>query len=443
MKVKQLKNYSKYFGLIILIIAHFFGESLANLAIVVSSIYAFYYFIFKKEVDLFVLFLLLFPSICLVEINQNTNSLTRLLLANFHNVFIIGPLALSVKLALALAVPFKLLFYSTKRIYEYVLLFLWIILVLFSIYGLFLGISIGNENPAGLTVGFRIALSIGVLLMPKIIKDKNQFYSSINKIIVVSIIFMIIGLMNGHWFFVVFGFIPYFWSQNKSMLLRGLFITSIPFLLTLETTFTILGAIVLSFVFYILIKYKKYTLNFITNKFSISIIILLPLFFTFYVLNLPSNNSNYDFSSIGGLIEFKILGDRKPIWDASFKQIINSSFFVVPAGASLLVYFDYINTWTNWEPGAHNIFLETGRQIGTYGMLLISVLTSFSLLKGSKFHETKDLIFYYSIISVYIAYGITGNSLIYDGVGFLFWLIFSQFYRLNSIKNDTNKLGLE
>ena len=89
MKVKQLKNYSKYFGLIILIIAHFFGESLANLAIVVSSIYAFYYFIFKKEVDLFVLFLLLFPSICLGEINQDTNSLTRLVLANFHNVFII------------------------------------------------------------------------------------------------------------------------------------------------------------------------------------------------------------------------------------------------------------------------------------------------------------------------------------------------------------------
>jgi hypothetical protein len=36
-------------------------------------------------------------------------------------------------------------------------------------------------------------------------------------------------------------------------------------------------------------------------------------------------------------------------------------------------------------------------------------------------------------IAVYMVFGLTGNSLIYDGVGFLFWLIFSQLIKSSKL----------
>lgn len=427
----------KYGGLYFLILLHLCGGIIANLAIIISSCYAFFYFCFKKEVDLYVVFLLLYTNICMGQNSdaENISNINVGIYAFFKNVLIIGPIALSTKFAFALAVPVRALlnFAKTK---PYWLFGVWSLTVLFSIIGLFLSFFSGAENKAGLTVGFRIALTMGVVLLPQLVSSKEEFLRQFDKIFILSAVSLSLGLMNAHWLFITFGFLPYLWFRFKSFPLKIVILLCLGrTLIGLETTITIIAMIVISFIFLIFTKVNIFTKK--KLKYVGPFFILIPVFITIYVVLMPVDKIGYDFTSIMGYVKFKLIGDRKPIWDASFLQINNQNFFVAPAGSSLEVYFDYIDKWTEWSEGSHNIFLEIGRQTNGFSMFFFTGLIFKIMYSAYKNLSDKiDCYILLSFTSVYLAFGLSGQHIVYDGVGFMFWLFIAQLSKFKIRKNE-------
>ncbi len=413
-----------------LIIAHFLGSFIGNLAIVVSSLWAFAYFSFKKELDLYVIFLFLVPSIVLAPYGDDAQGFLGKYLRNFHNVLFIGPLALSVNLFLAFAVPVRL-FLNSVKIRFYGLAFLWLTVVLLAIGGLYIAFSSEQTSKSGLTIGIRIALSVGVLLLPLSIKDKTEYYKSLDMIVFISMILFITGLMNGYWGFIIVGFIPYYIKRCKPKIIAFFpIVYAVKLLVTFDSTITIIGTITVSLLFYFFIVKSSLLRSLFQRKYFQFTLIIIPILLTVYTLQLESKKK-YDFDTVSGLVHFKLVGDRKPLWDASYKQIVTSSFILVPAGRPLIVYIDWSNKWLQWENGAHNIFLEMGNQIGLICTIFLFTIIIFMLIKsGRVVQERDDLILYYCFLTVYLIFGLTGQALIYDGAGFFYWLLLGQFFRV-------------
>ncbi|WP_433833720.1 O-antigen ligase family protein [Flavobacterium anhuiense] len=427
----------KYGMLYVLIFLHLFGGVIADFAIIVSSFYAFFYFSLKKEIDLYVVFLLLYTNICMGQNSdaENVSNINVGIYALFKNVLIIGPIALSTKFAFALAVPVRALlnFAKTK---PYWLVGIWFLTVLFSIIGLFISFFSGAENKAGLTVGFRIVLTMGVVLLPQLVSSKERFLKQFDKIFILSAVSLSLGLMNAHWLFITFGFLPYLWFRFKSFPLKFVLLLCLGrTLIGLETTITIVAMIVLSFIFLIFAKvdiFNKKKLKYLGPLF-----ILIPILITIYVVRMPVDKLGYDFTSVMGYVKFKLIGDRKPIWDASFLQISSQNFFIAPAGSSLEVYFDYIDKWTEWSEGSHNIFLEIGRQTSYFSMLFYAGLIYKTMYYAYKNLTDKvDCYILLSFTSIYLAFGLSGQHIVYDGVGFMFWLFIAQFSKIKIRKNE-------
>ncbi|MFL9831933.1 hypothetical protein ABS764_13860 [Flavobacterium sp. ST-87] len=432
-----LADLKKYSVLYFLIVLHLCGGIIANFAIIVSSCYAFYYFCFKKEVDLYVVFLLLYTGICMGQNSEaeNVSNINVGLYTLFKNVLIIGPIALSTKFAFALATPVRALL-NLGKTKSYWMLALWYLVILFSIIGLFVSFFSGQENKAGLTIGFRIALTMGVVLIPQLVSSKEEFLKQFDKIFILSAISLSLGLMNAHWLFITFGFLPYLWFRYKSISLKVVILLCLGrTLIGLEATITIIAMILLSFIFLFFTKFKIFNQK--NLKYLGLIFVLVPILITIYVVLLPVDKLGYDFTSIMGYVKFKLIGDRKPIWDASFLQIITQNFFIAPAGSSLEVYFDYIDKWREWSEGSHNIFLEIGRQINGFSMLFFTVLISKTLYTSYKVLSNKiECFIILSFTSIYLAFGLSGQHLVYDGVGFMYWLLIAQFAQFNSKKNE-------
>lgn len=430
----DLKKHGVFYVLIIL---HLLGGIIADFAIIVSSCYAFYYFCFKKEVDMYVVFLLLYTNICMGQNfeAENVSTINVGLYALFKNVLIVGPIALSTKFAFALATPVRALlnFGKTK---PYWLLVLWYLAVLFSIIGLFLSFLSGEENKSGLTVGFRIALTMGIVLIPQLVSSKEEFLRQFDKIFILSAVTLSLGLMNAHWLFITFGFLPYLWFRFKSLPLKAVIVLCLlRIFVGLETTITIVLMVVISLIFLILVRFKIFNQK--NLKYLGTLFIFLPILITIYVVLLPIDKIGYDFTSIMGYVKFKLIGDRKPIWDASFLQMTTQNFFIVPAGSSLDVYFDYIDKWTEWPEGSHNIFLETGRQVGSFCMYVFTFMICKTLYSAYKNLSNKtECYIILSFTSIYLTFGLSGQSIVYDGVGFVYWLLIAQFAKFNSKNNE-------
>lgn len=425
-----------------LILLHFVGGITSNLAILVTSLWIFFYIVFKREWDIYFIFLLIIPTIVFTKgINLSDSQADTTFFHNFKNVWIIGPFALSSSFAMALAIPIRLIIDFGRSNFKFLTIILFINLIL-AICGLALAVYSGEQNPSGLTVGFRIVLAIGAILITKAVIDKDVFLKSLDKIILISFLLLVFGFIQAHWFFVAFGFAPYFFHRIKPRILALLpLIFSINILYNLSSTITILAILFVSIVFYLAINYNRYLRRGLANKSIIAFIIIIPLLVTIYTLSLHKSVI-YDKTTFKGYIEFKLLADRKPVWDASWKDIWSSSFLVKPAGSHLKVYLDYIKTWEDWTAGSHNIFLEFGRQIGAFSMISLSILLIVFIYRTGKCLIFKnDALIFYCFLSVYLVFGLTGQSLIYDGVGALFWLLFGQFYQvLNSeMKEDHEK----
>lgn len=414
-----------------LLILHFIGGNIANLSILITSLWIFYYIIFVRNLDLYLIFLLLIPTIVFSEQNSLdsfSNNIT--LFSGFKNVWIIGPFALSSAFMMVLAVPFRCIIELRKTTPKF-LTILWLINILMAFGGLIIALFLKTENPSGLTVGFRIALTIGTLLITKTVTDKKTFFESFDKIILVSFLLLILGLLSAHWVFIVFGFIPYFWHRIKPKIFSLVpLVFSFNIFYNLNNTITILGILFVSILSYCIINWSKIMRKLLLNRKFILLIITIPIVITIFTLSLKKSGV-YDTSTIKGYAEFKLLGDRKPIWDASWDDIWSSPFFIKPAGGKLIVYFDFLNEWQEWTPGSHNIFLEIGRQISAFSMISFIIIILVSLYRLGKYIESKnDLIVFYCFLSVYLVFGLTGQSLIYNGVGALFWLLLGQFYQV-------------
>jgi hypothetical protein len=420
----DLKKYGIFYFLILL---HFVGGSVTNMVVILSSLYSFFYFSTRKSIDLYTIFLLLFTNIALGngadEFSSNVSFISF-----FNNVVIIGPLAVSVKLFLVFSIPFRL-YLLNKNLKINFYFIAWCFIVLFSFLGLIYSYVYGAENKSGLTVGFRISLLFGVFFINFSNIDKIDFYNKLNKIFKFSLIIMSLGIVTGHWVFIMVGFIPFAWINLKSYFFKLLILFNLSkVIFDFQTTITIAAIFFVSIILYLFFKLKL--LNRHNIKLAVSALITLPVLITVYVLSLPIDENGYDFSTIQGYIYFKIFGDRKPIWDASLNVIKSHNFFLTPAGSKLDVYFDYVKKWKEWEEGSHNIFLEIGRQVSFFGMIILSIIIIKGLYRISKNLIYKiDYYFIFSILSIYVTFGLSGQSIIYDGVGFIFCLfivIFSQ-----------------
>ncbi len=425
-----------YLMVYFLILLHFAGGLISHIAILISSILIFLYVAFSPKLDLYLIFLLIIPSI-IFKTDSTTFNKANFLLKNFNNVWILGPVALSSSLMMVMAVPVRLLIYFRSIKYKF-LAILWFFTLILAIVGLFLAVLNGEKNPSGLTVGLRIALTIGTVLIGQSVKNKENFIESIDKIILVSLIILMTGIISAHWYFIVFGFIPFALFRIKPKIL--LLIPAIYVLFVIihfdNATLTILGILLLSLIFFLLINWGEIVRTVLRTRFFIFLIIIIPLVLTIYTLSLESIKT-YDITTLGGYIEFKLLADRKPIWDATWKDISSSFFLLKPAGGHLLVYFEFTKYWMDWPAGSHNIFLEIGRQIGTFSMISLSFILLFILYKSGKVIRSKDdMILYYCFLSIYLIFGLTGQSIIYDGVGALFWLLLGQMYH---VFRDSNK----
>jgi hypothetical protein len=416
----------RYWVYYFLILLHFFGNFINIIAIFSTSIWLFFYIITEKKIDLYVIFLLLVPSIIFKDSGEFIDSdLDYLPIVNgISNVFIIGPLAMSTKLSFCIAIFIRSLLNKNNFINIKYLIFLFFVVT--ALISLFTSYFSSNSSPSGLTVGLRIILTFSVLFLPKII-DTHRFILSLKRIFIFSSVCLFLKLTSEHWYFVTFGFLPLLLRVNKFyFLLITIFIGSIA--LTILFKITILMIILISFMLYFLINNSSMAQKLFNNKIIIFLMLISPVVITIFVLKIDSI-SNYDFSTVSGYAKFKLLGDRKPIWDSSLTNILDSSFFLGNPGSSFNVYFDFINETKLWTAGSHNIFLEIGRHLGLISMCYLSYILIYFFYKVAiELKHKSDITLFFMFFSVYFSVGISGQAIIYDGVGTLYLLLFNQFY---------------
>ena len=80
----------------------------------------------------------------------------------------------------------------------------------------------GAENKSGLTVGLRISLVFGIFFLQFKHINKEEFFNILNKILKFSLILMTLGIVTGHWVFIMVGFLPFAWINLKSFFYKFL-----------------------------------------------------------------------------------------------------------------------------------------------------------------------------------------------------------------------------
>lgn len=446
-----MKEYfkDKYVLAYLLVALSFLGLYISYVSIIISSVWLFYHFVIRRYVDIYLIFLLVLPAIGFSNVSVSdaiTNPRSELglmvgsqfwsfLYDRFNDVLFIGPIALSSRLVISFAVLTRLFVQHIQIITSFRGIG-WVLALFLSVVGLLQSLSQGIVNEGGITMGFRIVMTMGMLLLPLVVENLAAYYSDLRKIVFVSYLFLCLGLMNAHWYFVTLGLIPLILCFRFST--RYLFL---PLVLLLTNQYwnylsiTAISILLLSFLTYfvnrnISILFRGRTLYYV--------FVLFPLFFTIWVLSAPTADG-FEFNSLSDYARFKLYGDRKPIWDEVFTLIKNHPV-VLPAGYIFDVEFKFLRAFIEWPGGAHNIFLEFGRQLGGLSMFLLSsILLSKLLSYRPNLNSLMDRTTLFSFLSIYFIFGITGNSLIYDGVGSLFWLLFGQFLNL-TMKNREARL---
>lgn len=421
----------------LIVILHF--TLFHDVAIVIGFFYTLYLVGFKRKLDLLAIFIVLLPAICFraFEIDKNdldanlshTNFLLEALISNFSNTFFLGSIAVSTKLAAVVGVPIRLLRTINVQMNP-ILLGIWFICLGISLLGLFQAVNMGIVNSGGITVGVRAVLAVGALLIPlntTEIELKKHLYG----ILRISLFLVVFGLINEHWIFIVAALAVVAVLSNISWIIKGFALVWIfTVLVTGGYTFTILLTILMSLAF--LISWNLPNSKLKNSTGFMFFVLTFPVLVVFFILGDTSASLDGILGSERFII--KLYDDRGILWRHSLLFIGTSDFFIVPAGRAIPVY--YYASYGNilWEPGAHNIYLELGRQLGGFSMLLIMFIIFRMLLINRPFHIKMSKGFianvYVGLLVVYMVFGLTGNSLVYDGVGFLFWLMIGQIVKM-------------
>ena len=421
---------------------------LAILGILVSSFGIFYKIAFEKKIDLFGIFIFLTPLIALksfTDLNLE-DDLFNFVTSDFRgwlapyvtltNSFILGPVNISTGLLAGMGV-FVRLFLEKVNNFEAPLIYaLWIIALILASIGLFWSYTQGYESPYGLTAGVRSILAIGALLLP-ILASKDDIEKDLAKIIKLSLLLYFSGLFCGHWFFITIAF-PAIVLFNKFhifwKLLSIVIIFDLLFISFLETSFTMIFIFIASFLFLIFFQKKRKVVkaqNIISvNKFILLFIILFPILFVLTLTQINLFLIGYEDTNL----YFKLFEDREPIWNAAISQIVNSNFFWVPAGRELIIQRELGPTIV-WTSGAHNIFLTLGQFNGLFTSIIVLIIFIYltqKYLSNLQVRCNKFIInSSYVLLAVYATFGTSGQSLLYDGVGLMFWLLFGQLIRID------------
>lgn len=425
---------------IFLILLQLCGPYVGVVGTILASFYSFYVISFKARIDILQIFLLLIPTIVfrstLAESIGSTEIVEDFTWYKFSipilvNSYLLGPVNISVKLAMAFGVFVRLIL-TIKKQKNFFLFFIWLICLSISIYGLYISRSIGLESSSGLTVGIRMVLSIGAILIPLSISSKTDLIYDILIITKISIMLFLFGFMTNHWFFIFPCLLPFLYSSQKNNIWKFLSVLVSFMLLIMDYSFTVKIIVVLSWIL-IYINDNKFLFKKIYNyKFSKIVFFSLPVIIVFYAINDISLFSLSNDDGVIGHFLFKFFADRGALWFFTINLIINSDFWVVPAGRDIVlsgsVYGDVL-----WGAGAHNIFLEMARQLGLFVTILITFLISISILKTIKFSNKNNYLAKIGLMlaGVYLVFGLTGNSLVYDGVGFFYWLIIGIIYKIH------------
>lgn len=431
--MKQLLKYRLEIFIVLLQLI----EPISIVGLFLGCIYIFYKIAFVREIDLVSIFILLLPSIAFgydivkPDLNNNefNNSWIKIYFPSTTLVYIIGSAAISIPFCAALAVPIRLILFFKKNNHTFLVLF-WFGSLAISIIGLLLAIYNNQVSSGGLTVGLRIVLSLGVLLFPLSINLKNT-EKQINLIVKISLILFVLGFLNGFWKFIVFSFPSYLIFSEKSKHWKAIGFLSLFIILYFNFSFTLLLTSICSLIFLLFYNNKEvysYLTNYKLSRFFLffSPIILMLLFVTY----------DYFFADNGIFIHSerfnsKLFYDRVPIWTFTLDLIINSNVFIVQAARDIVV-IDYTKIGEDiWGIGAHNIYLEMARHLGLLTTIILTTIIYKIFIKAIVNTKVNRKInkFILSLFSVYLVWGLTGNALIYDGVGFFFWLIIGQLYQ--------------
>ena len=434
-----MKKIRRYKFELILILLQLCGPYVGVLGVILASFYSFYVISFKRRIDLLQIFLLLIPVIVLRSSSFEINSIEtvkgfiwyKFSIPILVNSVLIGPLNVSVKLAMAFGVFVRLIL-TIKKQKNIFLFFIWIICLLISTYGLYISFSTGLESSGGLTIGLRMVLSIGAVLIPLSISSKTNLIYDIIIITKISLIIFLLGFMSEHWFFIFLCLIPFLYNTQTNKMWKFLSVLVSLMLLIMNYSFTVKITVALCWIL-IYINNNKFLFKRLFNyKFSKTVFFVSPLLMIFYAIN---DTSLFSLSNDDGFLNqilYKIFADRGALWFFTINLILSSDFWVVPAGRDILLsgalYGDVL-----WGAGAHNIYLEMARQLGLFVTMLLTVIMSINIIKIIKFTNKKNHLGKLGLVlaGVYLVYGVTGNSLVYDGVGFFYWLIIGSLYKIH------------
>ena len=427
---------------------------LGNIGVILGSTIIFYKVAFNRNLDLISLFILLLPSIAFkalpssldIDVNQQiSGNWIKFYFSSVTNVFLVGPLAISTHLFAAFAVLVRLLI-NLKHLTNRVLMAFWIICLLISIYGIYLAMGMGLKSDGGLTVGIRIVLSVGAILFPFSI-EKSAFEKQILVIVKMSLILFILGLLNNQWIFVTAAFPAFIiFSENKKIW-KFLGLVSLIIMLYFSFTFTLKLTVLASFLLLMFYNEKKSDNFLFQTKLRkylfFSFPILFMIFIAFYggLIKIEKSNELID------RFIYKLIDDRGILWKYTFEFISNSDFFFVPAARNIIVYDYNVKGVGEWGVGAHNIYLEMARHLGLFATILLTIILGYYLLNSIKLIKPYIYLskFFLALFASYLVFGLTGNSLVYDGVGFFFWLIigqiFQQGYNINITNNHIENLN--
>ncbi len=413
---------------------------LSEFSCLLQSIIILYIVGFSKRINVYYLFLLLIPDIVFLTKNDDTEfienasgffSWIKIYIPFLKPYFSIGPVAFSVRFIASSAVVIRVF---REMIFASFQIYLWLSVVLISIIGLYVSLAGKMESVGGLTIGLRIALTIGTLFMPKLI-DINSLKNQIFQILATSSVLMILGLLNNHWVFIFAGLAPLIiFSSRANMAISITVYFTIFLFLFFNYTFTLKFTVILSLLF-LSVPLKIFD-NKVINFMIKYLLIAAPLYLVFMSITgiLDTIFTSIKLESLSD----KIFEDRIPLWLQTSVLILSSDFFIVDAGRDIILLNYGVIGESSWGAGAHNIFLEMARQLGSFStIILIYFIFNIFFEIFSSFKKFDNVIkkIILSLFSVYLVYGMTGNSLVYDGVGFLFWIIIGQIHKLRNEKN--------
>lgn len=438
--MKYFKNYRLE---LLIILIQLIGP-ISLIGLIIGSVYIFYQISFKRNINLLSVFILFIPSIVLgynldsIEYNSSqelANNWIQFKLPVIYTSYVLGPFALSVPFLAALAVPVRLIIYFRNSANKK-LIYIWFIVLFISLIGLIWAILNKHESSSGITVGLRIVLTLGAMLFPLSV-NKDRLETQLLLIVKISILLFLFGFLNGLWKFVVFAFPGFLIFSDEKKIWKIIAIFSLIIMLSFEFTFTLKLIAIGSFLLQLFYNKKRSSFIFFKNKLFRFFIFTFPIWFVILIIYTNSLTEGFIDNIFGDRFTYKLFEDRVPIWSFTLDLILNSNLFLVQAAREIPV-IDYFYNNEEWSFGAHNIYLEMGRQLGVFATLLLSYIMSYIFFKAYKLNKYNVLLIklILSFFAIYLVWGLTGNALVYNGTGFLVWYIIGQIYQigLNDLK---------